>query len=194
MPVLLRAILKGFSEEEILQNWSVIRDRVVVEDDLNPKLLATQVDTVRDRWLKNDLATWLCLHSFYDGVVPTLQGLSERLPILIITTKESRFVKALLQQADLRIPDNCIFGKDCRRPKAETLRQLKATTPTPIWFIEDRLATLKTIKEQPDLTDIGLFLGDWGYNTSQQQQEASRDPRIHRLSLDQFQQEFSAWV
>ncbi|MEO0375847.1 MAG: HAD family hydrolase [Cyanobacteria bacterium P01_A01_bin.17] len=194
MPVLLRAVLKGFSEKAILQNWPGIRDRVVVEDDLNPKILATQVDTVRDRWLNSDLESWLALHTFYEGVIPKLQALSEQLPIVIITTKESRFVKALLQQAGLQIPDDRLFGKDCRRPKAETLRQLKTTIPTPIWFIEDRLATLQAIKQQPDLADIALFLGDWGYNTQQQQQAANRDPRIHRLSLAQFGQEFSGWL
>jgi phosphoglycolate phosphatase-like HAD superfamily hydrolase len=194
MPVLLRAILKGFSEEAILQNWFVIRDRIVVEDDLNPKVLAAQVDAVRDRWITTDVDSWLALHSFYEGVIPKLQVLSEHLPIFIITTKESRFVKALLHQVGLHIPNHCLFGKDCRRPKAETLRQLKATTPTPIWFIEDRLATLNGIKQQLDLADITLFLGDWGYNTLQQQQAVSRDPRIHLLSLSQFAQDFTAWI
>ncbi len=194
MPVLLRAILKGFSEENILQNWPVIRDRVVVEDDLNSKVLATQVDNVRDRWLTTDLESWLELHSFYEGVIPKLQTLSKQMTILIITTKESRFVKALLQKEGLHIPDHCLFGKDCRRPKFETLRRLKATTPTPIWFIEDRLATLHIIKQQSDLNDITLFLGDWGYNTRQQQKAAGRDPRIHRLSLKQFGDDFTAWV
>lgn len=192
MPVLLRAILKGFPEEDVLHNWVAIRDRVIVEDDLNPKTLAVQVDTVRDRWINADLGTWLSLHSFYDGVIPKLQALEQQFPIVIITTKESRFVKALLEQAGLTIPDTRLFGKDCRRPKADTLRQLKV--PKPIWFIEDRLATLQTIKQQPDLMETRLFLGDWGYNTAQQRQAAARDPRIHRLSLAQFQQDFSHWI
>lgn len=195
MPVLLRAIIQGFATSDILDQWFTIRDRVVAQEDLNPQDLGNRVDGVRDQWINQDLSSWLQLHCFYPGVVTQLQSwLQQPLSLFIITTKESRFVAALLQQEGLNIRRDRIFGKDCRRPKAETLRQLKQTTPAPIWFVEDRLATLQGIQQQPDLQDIGLFLGDWGYNTARDRQTASPATGIDLLTLDQFTQGFDRWL
>ena len=188
MPVLLRAVVQGFPASDILEQWSTIRDRIVAQEDLNPKDLGHRIDAVRDQWINQDLASWLQLHSFYPGVIRQLKFWQQQpLALFIITTKESRFVEALLKQAGGQIPRDRIFGKDCRRPKAETLRQLKQTTPTPIWFVEDRLATLQSIRKQSDLDDIGLFLGDWGYNTPQDHQTATRDNGLCLLTLETVQ-------
>jgi phosphoglycolate phosphatase-like HAD superfamily hydrolase len=195
MPVLLRAILKGFTESSILDQWPEIRDRVVAQEDLAASELGPQLDAVRDRWIQTDLSGWLGLHNFYPGAIELVQRLLNReFPLFIITTKESRFVAALLQQHGVEFPRDRIFGKDSHRPKADTLRLLQQTAPTPIWFVEDRLVTLQKIQTQSDLAEIGLFLGDWGYNTPRELQSATQDPRINLLSLSQLNQEFSAWV
>ena len=195
MPVLLRAVVKGFPTGDILDHWSTIRDRIVAQEDLSPQDLGHRVDAVRDQWISHDLTSWLQLHSFYPDVVIQLQSLLQQpLSLFIITTKESRFVEALLQQAGVNIPRDRIFGKDCRRPKAETLRQLKQSTPTPIWFVEDRLATLQKIQTQPDLDDIELFLGDWGYNTPRDRGVVTQSDGLHLLTLEQFSQGFAGWL
>ena len=195
MPVLLRAIVKGFAPQTILDQWPTIRDRVVAQEDLNPKDLGNRIDAVRDQWLNTNLESWLQLHHFYPGVAARLHGLQQQsLSLFIITTKESRFVAALLKQSGIQIPRDRIFGKDCRRPKSETLRLLKHTTATPIWFVEDRLATLQGITQQADLNDIALFLGDWGYNTPRDRQIAANTEGIHLLTQDQFCQNFASWL
>ncbi len=195
MPVLLRAVVKGFDPGDILDRWSIIRDRVVAQEDLNPKDLGNRIDMVRDQWINHDLESWLQLHQFYPGVASQLHSLQQQsLSLLVITTKESRFVATLLQQAGIQIPRERIFGKDCRRPKGETLRQLKQTTATPIWFVEDRLATLQGIRQQPDLNDIRLFLGSWGYNTPRDHQTAANAEGIHLLTREQFCQELNRWL
>ena len=195
MPVLLRAILKGFSEQTILENWPQVRDRVVSQEDLIPSTLGSGLDGVRDRWIQTDLSGWLGLHDFYPGSVDLVQRLlAHDFPLFIITTKESRFVAALLEQQGVAIPRDRIFGKDTRRPKADTLRLLQQVNPTPIWFVEDRLATLQTIAAQSDLAEVGLFLGDWGYNTARDRQTATQHQRIHLLPATQFNQDFALWV
>lgn len=195
MPVLLRAIIKGFSEAQVLAEWMPIRDRIVAEEDLNLKTLSQHIDGVRDHWIAEDLNNWLALHEFYPGVIPQLQTLlSQDLEIRIISTKESRFIHTLLTQAGVALPRDYIYGKDCRRPKFETLRLLKPQVPGPIWFVEDRLPALEQVKQQPDLADVGLFLGAWGYNVERDRKHATQDQWINSIALKQFCQPLSIWI
>jgi hypothetical protein len=53
---------------------------------------------------------------------------------------------------------------------------------------------LQSIQKQPDLMDVKLFLADWGYNTFPERQTAASDPAIYLISLQQFSQDFPAWV
>ncbi|WP_299487578.1 HAD family hydrolase [Acaryochloris sp. IP29b_bin.137] len=194
MPVLLRAILKGYSESQVLADWASIRDRIVVEEDLERKSLSQQVDGVRDHWIATDLNHWLALHQFYPGVIPQLQQLSQATELIIISTKESRFIYTLLTDAGVHFSRDRIYGKDCRRPKYETLRLLVPQVASPIWFLEDRIAALEQVKQQSDLSGIELFLGTWGYNTARDRKHAQTDQRIHALDLDQFCQSLSTWI
>lgn len=195
MPVLLRAILQGFSESQVLTDWTSIRDRIIAGEDLNRKSLSQQVDGVRDHWIAEDLQSWLALHEFYPGVITQLQTLlSQDLEIVIISTKESRFIHTLLTDAGVELPRNRIYGKDCRRPKYETLRLLTPQVPSPIWFVEDRLAALEQVKQQTDLVDVGLFLATWGYNTARDRTLAHPSQRIHLLGLESFCQSLSTWM
>lgn len=195
MPVLLRAILKGFSEAEILKSWPTVRDRIIAEEDLSPKNLALKVDTVRDQWIAADLAGWLSLHRFYEGVIPRLRQLLQTpIEIFVVTTKEGRFVEQLLSLEQISLARERILGKECRRPKLETIRLLKQQMASPVWFVEDRLPALRSIETAAELDDVGLFLADWGYNTAGDRALARQDPRIHLLSLAQFRQDFSVWT
>jgi phosphoglycolate phosphatase-like HAD superfamily hydrolase len=199
MPVVLRALLSGVSESEILVNWSAIAPQFAQEIHLTPLEIGSKVDQVRDAWIADDLEGWISLHRFYPGVIDRLQHLGSVYAV-IITTKEERFVSQLLQQQGINLPDSQIFGKSLRQPKAQTLRaliqelSLKTDNPVVAWFIEDRLKTLQTIQTQPDLNDVRLFLGDWGYNTASDRDNASLNPKIHLLSLTTFAQDFSMWV
>lgn len=117
-------------------------------------------------------------------------------PVYIITTKEERFVRSLLQEQGVTIPENQLFGKGYKRPKYEILRELLASIkPTPnIWFIEDRLQTLLSVQQQLDLNKVQLFLANWGYNLQKERDLASESSAIHLLSLPQFSQNFSEWL
>ncbi|NEP40135.1 MAG: HAD family hydrolase, partial [Okeania sp. SIO2H7] len=106
-----------------------------------------------------------------------------------------RFVRSLLQKQGVNLPETDIIGKECKRPKYETLRMLLAASGagTIIWFVEDRLKTLLSVQKQSDLKEVELFLADWGYNTQKERESVTQHPPIHLLSSTQFCQNFSLW-
>jgi phosphoglycolate phosphatase-like HAD superfamily hydrolase len=198
MPFLVKALVKGISEEQILLQWGEIVQDILQEDRLKPLEIGSKLDKLRDDWITTDLENWLSLHKFYAGVPDKLKALiSSDLQLYIVTTKEGRFVQRLLKQQGVDISKEAIFGKDVKRPKYEILRELIASSkisPADLWFVEDRLKTLQLVKQQPDLEEVKLFLADWGYNTPLEKVSAKNDPRIYLLSLSQFAQNYSDWL
>lgn len=194
MPVLLRALLAGITEEQIWQNWQAIAHNLIKEEKLVISDIGKIVDQVRDEWIDRDLNDWLSFHRFYPGVVEKLTNLlaDQQIQVVIITTKEGRFVRELLQRAGLNFPTDAIFGKEVKQPKYETLQLLLANLgpSEEIWFIEDRLKTLLSVQEQakvkPKLERVKLFLADWGYNTEAERAMAKKNSLIHLLSLEEF--------
>lgn len=197
MPVLYRALVLGKTDSEILEHWPQISQDIVTQDNLDPKHLSHTLDTVRDEWIQADLGGWLQLHEFYPGVLQKLQQALENpdLEVYIITTKEGRFVKQLLQQQNVEIERDRIFGKEVKRPKAETLKQLLIQHPqAEIWFVEDMLKTLYKVQKQPELASVRLFLANWGYNTESAHQAASADEKVQLITLEMFAGDFSDWL
>ncbi|MDJ0687036.1 MAG: HAD family hydrolase [Xenococcaceae cyanobacterium MO_188.B32] len=198
MPVLLRALVLGISEEKILERWSEVARDLVKTEQLDTKEIAKTLDNVRDEWINADLDSWLALHRFFPGILEQLaQIINSSTQLYIVTTKEGRFVSKLLHQQGIELPRASIIGKESQRPKYETLRLLRdsAVRDNPvIWFVEDRLKTLKIVQQQPDLSTVQLFLADWGYNTAKDRNAIADHPRIKLLSLAQFTQDFSNWV
>ena len=198
MPVLIKALIEGFSDDQILQSWTNITPQILAADNLEAKAVSTKLDHLRDEWIQTDLNGWLSLHRFYPGVIERLKiTLKSEIQLYIVTTKEGRFVKELLQQEGVDLPPENIFGKEIKRPKYETLRELikKANTqPASLWFVEDRLKTLQLVQQQSDLNHVQLFLADWGYNTQSEREAGKNDSRIHLISLSHFNHDFSTWL
>ena len=197
MPVLIKALLEGFTEEQILQDWSDISRKILRQDDFAALEIASMLDKQRDEWIASDLDGWLSMHQFYPGVVERIKSIyNSQIALYIVTTKEGRFVKELLQKSDFDLPREAIFGKEEKRPKYEILRELKEesnSTVVSLWFVEDRIKTLQKVKEQTDLEDVELFLADWGYNTPKDRENAQKDMRINLISLTQFTGNFDIW-
>ncbi|HIK41341.1 HAD family hydrolase [Thermoleptolyngbya sp. M55_K2018_002] len=200
MPLIVRSLLQGISEAEILADWGTLAKQQIEREGLNPADLSAAVDGSRDEWIAADLDTWLAQHRFYPGVVERVaQALQSGLDVYIISTKESRFIRQLLAQRGVDFPGDRLIGKEIRQPKAQTLRDLiqqhtQDGTPPAVWFVEDRLKTLQTIQPQPDLATVRLFLADWGYNTAAERDTAQQDPQIHLISLAQFAGAFPGWL
>ncbi|MEB3340955.1 HAD family hydrolase [Okeania sp.] len=196
MPVLIRAIILGIEEESIFQEWQAIAAKIVMEENLDKAKIGVCLDRTRDEWIGNDLEGWLCLHDFYPGVVEKVKELMlSEVKFVIVTTKEGRFVRSLLQKQGINLPAGDIIGKECKRPKYESLRILlsKLGEDAVIWFVEDRLKTLLSVQKQRDLKEVELFLADWGYNTQKERDSVVEYSSIHLLSSAQFCQDFSKW-
>lgn len=200
MPVLLRSLLLGSTDKEIINDWQAIaRQRIEVEA-LNQKVFAQAVDGVRDDWIQADMEDWLAQHSFYPGVTERLQRLlANNIEMFIISTKEGRFIQHLLKQHQVDMPQNRIYGKEVRQPKHETLRQItrkfvtdQGRSPT-VYFVEDRLKTLYSVDSQTDLDHVNLYLADWGYNTEDERTNADQHSRIRLVSLETFAHDHDFW-
>ena len=193
MPILLRALVLGKSETEIINRFSAIALEITQQENLVKQAVVDCLDGVRDRWIEQNLSEWLDLHRFYPGVIERLhQILASGTMLYIVTTKEGRFVKQLLAKQGLELPAEQIVGKESKRPKYETLRILRSRHQMPdrvlqITFIEDRLKALQQVAQQPDLSSVRLLLADWGYNLESDRQIAASDRRIDLLSLEHFQ-------
>jgi phosphoglycolate phosphatase-like HAD superfamily hydrolase len=199
MPILLRALVLGIGETEIVNDFQAIARQITEQEKLSKQTLVNQLDGVRDRWIRYALADWLGLHQFYPGVIEQLRQLinatnptnSTTVQLYIVTTKEGRFVKQLLQQQGIDLPATQIIGKESKRPKYETLRILRDNHQQPgstikMTFVEDRLEALQEVAQQADLQFVDLFLADWGYNFQSDRLLASQDRRIKLLSLAGF--------
>jgi phosphoglycolate phosphatase-like HAD superfamily hydrolase len=197
MPLVLRSLLLGTPDAAILDHWADLTQPLLETEGVDKVTLAKQVDSVRDRWIAQDLENWLAQHRFYPGVMEALcRWQASSMELVIITTKEGRFVRQLLQQQGVRLDGSAIFGKEVGQPKTATLQSLQYRTAPPpqISFVEDRLKTLQQVSAAPDLTAVNLFLADWGYNTERDRAVAKADRRIHLLSLDQLAQPVTNWT
>ncbi|MDB9414753.1 HAD family hydrolase [Microcystis aeruginosa] len=197
MPLLLRSLVFGIPDEEALNNWPLIRQNLLEREKIAKKVLSNALDGLRDRWIESDLESWLALHQFYQPAIDRLASLLDSdFLVYIITTKESRFVKQLLQKVAINFPAARLIGKEIKQPKYLTIQQILADLPeypANFWFVEDRLDALELVQQQADLNDVGLYLADWGYNTAQMRQKVAQDTRIKLLSLSQFAADFTHW-
>lgn len=195
MPVLIQALQLDISESEIFSNWGTIAPQLLADHGIKAQEVAFTLDQLRDQWINTDLSGWLSLHRFYPGVVERLQVvLASSTQPMIISTKESRFIRQLLQQQGIDWGTHPMIGKESKQPKYQVLRHLMAVAaPSRIWFVEDRLKTLQTVQAHGDLSQIRLYLADWGYNTAAERSAAQEDGRVQLLSLPMFGQDFGDW-
>lgn len=196
MPMLLRALLTGYTEAQMSQDWEELSQQLLQQEGLTPAVLAAEVDGIRDRWIDVDPNSWLAEQFLYPGVAERIPVWLAEGQVVIISTKEGRFIQQLLLRHNIDLMNVRIFGKEVKQPKHQILRELKAEAgqDATFWFVEDRLKTLQVVQKQPDLQDVQLFLATWGYNTAAERASVVDDPAIHLISLDQFCQGFSAWV
>jgi phosphoglycolate phosphatase-like HAD superfamily hydrolase len=197
-PIVLRAILEGIPEETLLREFQTTwRSRMLEEHHLSQAELAARFDAARDAWIQKDLASWLACQHLYPGIADRLKALLQSdVQVFVLTTKEGRYAHLIMGRSGVTFPAERIWGKERDRPKADllrVLRQERGVNYGDIWFVEDRLQTLRSVQNQADLGAVGLFLATWGYTTPAEQAEVATDPRIRPLSLVQFCGEFSAW-
>jgi phosphoglycolate phosphatase-like HAD superfamily hydrolase len=125
-----------------------------------PIQLQNALEEVRRQAIATDRERWLALHRPYPGVAERLGALeAEGADWAVLTTKGGAFAAELLAAhglAPLRL-----FGHEAGSKPAVLLQLLALDRP--LWFIEDRRATLEVVRSTAGLEAVRCFLVSWGY-------------------------------
>lgn len=187
--LLMGLIAEGVSDDQLRAQFTPLADRLLHRIGRTPADLVALFGATRDAWIAADLADWLGRHHFYPGVRDRFAAYCRTEPCFILTTKQQRFIVALLAGQGIPFPAEHIYGLDRGRRKEEILEDLLGH-PEHIgatWhFVEDRLPTLRRVAARPALAGVRLYLADWGYNTPADHAAARAHPAITVWSPEQF--------
>jgi phosphoglycolate phosphatase-like HAD superfamily hydrolase len=186
--LLMRRIVDGVPVGQIRAEGAPAAEALMAELGLEKAALVRAFGAARDQWIQADLPDWLSRHGFFPGTLDRLrEHLATGTPVFIATTKQERFVEALLAGQGLDFPPERIFGLDAKKKKEQVLRELLAGFPgSQLHFVEDRIDTLRRVQGCPELAAVRLYYADWGYGLPADLADAKTDPRLHVWSLDQF--------
>ncbi|MGY6528932.1 MAG: HAD family hydrolase [Cyanobacterium sp.] len=192
MPLIFRAMEMEQDKQLLFDHWSSFVKKIIEQDGIKKENIAKALDNIRQKQINNNLEQWLGLHTFYSQIIETLiKVINEGYKVYIITTKEGKFVRKILESAEIDTDKITVWGKEQKRPKYESLRLIinqEKVSPRDICFIEDRLEALEGVRKQPDLDGVKLFLATWGYNTQAIREKVTGKSGIGLLSLEDFTQ------
>jgi hypothetical protein len=200
MPLLLRAIVRGVSEAAILGDWAFVRDELLPPSPEGKGFIATltrALDEVRSEWIAADRHGWLELNAPYCDPAELRRVVGESERAVLVTTKEGAFAGMILESWGIAL--DAIQGKEAGIHKCDNLRALIADYSAThlrrprLWFVEDRLETLRHVTTHSDLADVGLYLAAWGYNTPETRAAVHGSSRVRLLDLDSFCRGLTAW-
>lgn len=178
-----RCLYDGTSPVALLEDFSQHINAVQQNYQLNTATLKSLFGEVRDKWIADDFDSWIANNPLYPGIAEFLQQIPAD-QLFILTTKQERFVSAILDANGLSLATAQIYGLERRRSKSDILAEFVNHHAVDICFVEDRLPTLQQVISESNLKNIDLWLADWGYNTFSDQQLAEQSPRINLLSLE----------
>ena len=128
------------------------------------------------------------MNPLFPCIKEKLQNLSEQGLWYIITTKQERFVKQILQANQIELAGDRVFGLDRNMSKEAVLVDLLAKhSGQQIYFVEDMLHTLLKDINNSKLETVKLFLALWGFNTVQDKVDAGQ-LAIELIEIDNFLQ------
>ena len=170
-------------------DYSFLREEALKFWEWNPLELQNALERSRKSAIKHDKRSWLNLHQPFPHVVKRINQLAdERIPWAVLTTKGAEFTKELLQSLDLK-PD-LLFGHESGS-KSKVLKQLIENNYSILGFVEDRLETLETIINTPELSSIPCYLASWGYLKPSDQE--TKNQEIHLLKPETFATPLANW-
>ena len=184
---MMKMLRDGLPPETLAAGLDERVDAIMAELGQNKTSMVHAFGDTRDQWIKTDLDDWISWHGIYPGVLEAVKKvLAEGQDIRILTTKQERFVCAILAAHGVDFPADHIWGLGRQESKEDQLARLLADGDTDVYFIEDRLETLRRVEARDDLRAIRLYYADWGYGTPADLAAASSDDRVTVLSLDDF--------
>jgi len=182
----MRMLHLGESIETIYKNHTDQFQILMQEAQVDSNDLKQLFGDIRDNWIANENIDWIQQNPLYQGVAKKLISLSENNIWYVVTTKQERFVKMILDANHIELPDQRIYGLDRNLSKIQVLTKLQNEHPKqPIQFVEDRLPTLLKVRQVPELANIQLYFATWGYNSPEDENQALSEG-LNVQQLDQF--------
>jgi phosphoglycolate phosphatase-like HAD superfamily hydrolase len=183
--LIMRLLYLDITVTSLSQHYQQQLSSLIQTENLKVGQLKQLFGSTRDHWIKQSPQQWLAMNPLFAGIREQLVTLSNS-TWYIVTTKQKRFVKQILQANDIHINDQCIYAMEAQMSKQETLSKLLKYHPDQnITFIEDRLPTLLNMGNNTQLKTIKRQLADWGYNTATDK-ETAQQYFIEIISLDQL--------
>ncbi len=184
--LIIKMLNDGDSAEAILTGFCDKKEKLIKNSNLNIDFLKKLFGETRDQWIKNDLDEWVMMNPLFNGVAEKLKYLASQEVWYIITTKQERFVKHILNANQIQIPDDKVFGLEKKMSKEMVLLGLvEKHSQQTIYFVEDRFVALLNVINNKELTSVRLCLAAWGYNTEQDKLDA-KQKNIELIGLDEF--------
>jgi phosphoglycolate phosphatase-like HAD superfamily hydrolase len=181
------------SASTILGKWSpTYREQLLHDYGTNKDEMVAYFGQTRDDLIAEDLSRWVGLNPVYPSVSACMSRLtSQTVDYTIITTKQERFVRAILETNKIHPPPKEDIY-DLENPFGAKVKVLQALIdqhqPKEIHFVEDRYETLLGVMNTPGLERVKMYLVDWGYNTEEQRLASMRlSPRIQLIGGSDFQ-------
>jgi phosphoglycolate phosphatase-like HAD superfamily hydrolase len=189
--LIVRLLHNGETIEAIRHNYAEKTQKLIEDTNLSIDELKQLFGETRDRWIDKDLDDWVAMNPLFPGIAEKLQGLSEQGIWYIVTTKQERFVRQILDANQVQLPAERIFGLDRNMSKEAVLIELdnKHAEET-FYFVEDMLSSLAKVLNNRKLQSVKLFLAVWGYNTAEQKLDAEKLD-IELIDIDNFLSEGS---
>lgn len=178
-----RCLIEGTSTTALLNDYSQQIDAVRQKYQIDNGKLKSLFANVRDQWIADDFDGWIGENPLYPGIAEFLRQIP-RAQLFIITTKQERFVHAILKANGISLAETQIYGLERQQSKNQILDAFSDRHHDKIIFVEDRLQTLLQVINTATLEEIDLWLADWGYNTQSDRQVARQTARINILSLE----------
>lgn len=170
----MRLLHSGATVETLYRDHSAEFQRMMEEARIDSHQLKALFGATRDAWIASDRVGWIRENPLYPQMAEKLARLSETHVWYVITTKQERFVKMILNARHIDLPEERIFGLDRNMSKADVLKiLLQQHDGQAVHFVEDRLLTLLKIQQEPALAGVGLTFAGWGYNTAEDKFRAS---------------------
>ncbi|MCK5831402.1 MAG: HAD family hydrolase [Methylococcales bacterium] len=184
--LMMKMLHSGEHAETILNDFYDKKDELIRRSGLDIEMLKQLFGETRDNWIKDNLNEWVEMNPLFSGIAEKLKRFSSQELWYIITTKQERFVKHILNANQINLSDDRIFGLDKKKSKEAVLLDLvdKHSQET-IYFVEDRLPALVKVIKNEKLASVQLFFAVWGYNTEKDKLDAQQKP-IKLIGLDEF--------
>ena len=181
--LIMRLLSLGVSVKRLCSDYKAEIQELIDQEKLDIEVLKKLFGEARDRWIADSLEEWIEMNPLFDGVVEFLNGL-EKENLYIVTTKQERFVKYILEANGIELEDDKIWGLDRGMSKADILFDIQSNNSSKkILFVEDRYPALVAVAEDNRLDEVVLKLASWGYNTPLDREMALESERIELIDL-----------